>query len=135
MDAVTSATNGRAMNCDLCGVLRDLEHVCLDALKEENSKLRARVEWLEKTNFMRLRADLQERELQVAELQKVVDGCKDTLVQFCGNGGAVIAHPPKCRFYTQGRQQDCNCNAKNTANDVMLSLRACREILSKIEKR
>lgn len=82
-----------------------------------------------------LKAKLREKELQVGELQKVVEGCKDTFEQFCGTAGAVIAHPPKCRFYVEGKQRDCSCSAKNTANDVMLSLKACREILAKTEKR
>jgi ribosomal protein L40E len=58
------------MICDLCGIERDLEHVCIDALKAENAKLRERVHWLETTNYTKLRADYEATLLQVDELKE-----------------------------------------------------------------
>ena len=65
----------------------------------------------------------------IADYRAVIEKCKDVLAQFCGESAPVIAHPQKCGFYRVGLSTECNCTAKNTANDVLLSLKACREIL------
>lgn len=130
--------------CEDCGmweVAHTDEHlakVCLPArVRKLNLQIEKMKKWAEiqdKNIFKITKANIDMNRLN-GEQQKVIEGCRDVFAQFCGESAPVIAHPPKCRFYIEGKQKDCNCTAKNTANDVLLSLKACREILSKTEKR
>lgn len=141
-------------------IMSGMFHSCKPAWNEENAALRAEVEsfksiqvqdavrvqnLVEDRSALILRNDelnnklndsegdhrqIRGLQIQLEEYRKVVEGCRDVLAQFCGESAPVIAHPPKCGFYKLGYSRDCNCTAKNTANDILLSLKACREILS-----
>lgn len=58
------------------------------------------------------------------EQGQLLSKCLDVFARFAG--GPIIAHPPKCRFYIEGREKDCTCKAKDLMNDVLLTLKDLR---------
>jgi hypothetical protein len=108
-------------------------------LLKEVQKLRAEVEQVKvalsaaNSNVAVFRAKAEAANLHVGRLKEVVEKCQDVLGRFCGESAPIIAHPPNCRFYIELKKKDCNCTAKDVANDVLLSLKACRAVIEKKE--
>lgn len=65
------------------------------------------------------------------EQAQLLSKCLDVFARFAG--GPIIAHPPKCRFYIEGREKDCTCKAKDLMNDVLLTLKDLRANLESQE--
>lgn len=105
----------------------DLE--LISTLQEENTKLRARVEWLEKTNFIQLRALLKDKELQLSESESSLKYAKDAIA----SGWAALGDN------LESQAQGGKGIEKHYAHQVQSELRAAGErvsvTLDKLRKR
>lgn len=81
------------MNCDLCGVERDLEHVCVDALKAERERLLLQVDQMRPVVEAAIAFEVTQE--SCAALLKAVKGYTEKRKSVCPGCDSTV-HPGDC---------------------------------------